>query len=240
MTNRENAAGGGNPPGGGANPPAGGGPVAGAEKTGTNYLTGFKEFVSASLGLIIIIATLVLMWPSLAKSPADLTTAQGIFAILGGWGGVILGYYFGRLPSEKAADTANKTTDKANQTTSNAHQVANTATQIALTASQTANNANKLAEASRQAAENNRQIAENAKNDAARAEQNKANAIEKCNSSLNEAEKSLQEILAQTKELKELATKKSASAESVQNVVSQIEEASNKIRKGREILLSAK
>jgi len=54
-----------------------------------------------------------LMWPSLTKSPPDTSSAQGIFAILGGWGGIIIGYYFGRLPSEKAADKASAAADTA-------------------------------------------------------------------------------------------------------------------------------
>jgi hypothetical protein len=49
------------------------------------------------------LGTLILIWPSLAASPVDIQSAQGIFSILGGWGGVVIGYYFGRLPAEKAA-----------------------------------------------------------------------------------------------------------------------------------------
>ena len=79
----------------------------------SSLLTVFKEVVSAVLGMAIIAAVLYLLWTPLTKSPPDLTSAQGIFTILGGWGGVILGYYFGRLPSEKAADNARRDADNA-------------------------------------------------------------------------------------------------------------------------------
>jgi len=85
----------------------------GETKGSSNPLTAFKEVVTAGLGIVIIGATLFLMWPSLTKSPPDTGSAQGVFAILGGWGGVVLGYYFGRLPSEKAADKASQAADSA-------------------------------------------------------------------------------------------------------------------------------
>ena len=80
----------------------------------TDGTTWLKEGVTAFLAIAIIIATLALLWPSL--SSGDTTEAQGIFAILGGWGGVVLGYYFGRVPAEKASDNANKAADKATDT----------------------------------------------------------------------------------------------------------------------------
>jgi len=79
----------------------------------SGLLTAGKEMVTAALGITIILATLVLMWPSLSKSPVDTQSASGIFAILGGWGGVVLGYYFGRLPAEKATDKASEAADSA-------------------------------------------------------------------------------------------------------------------------------
>ena len=79
----------------------------------SGQLTVFKELVTAGLGIVIILATLVLMWPALSKSPIDMQSASGVFAILGGWGGVVLGYYFGRLPAEKATDKANDAADNA-------------------------------------------------------------------------------------------------------------------------------
>ena len=91
-------------------------------KTTCNKLTYFKEGVTALLGLTIIIATLVLMWPALSSgNPENLPMANGIFAILGGWGGVVLGYYFGRIPAEKAADAATDSANKAKDETKRAN-----------------------------------------------------------------------------------------------------------------------
>jgi hypothetical protein len=107
------------------------------EKDTASWLTIFKEVAAAVLGGIIIVLTLVLMWPLLSKATPDLTSAQGIFAILGGWGGIIIGYYFGRLPSEKAADTANKVANTANKVAIEANQASTTAKQTADDAVQT-------------------------------------------------------------------------------------------------------
>ena len=76
------------------------------EKKGIEFLVIMKEVITAFLAIIIIIGILVLLWPCLTTSPIDITSAQGIFSILGGWGGVVIGYYFGRLPAERAASRA--------------------------------------------------------------------------------------------------------------------------------------
>lgn len=79
----------------------------------SNRLIWFKEIVTAILALAIIVAILVFLAPALLASPADATSAQAIFAVLGGWGGVVIGYYFGRIPAEKAADKAERVADTA-------------------------------------------------------------------------------------------------------------------------------
>ncbi len=84
----------------------------------------FKEVITAIIGIFIIVYTLILLWPALFASPIDLTSAEGIFSILGGWGGVILGYYFGRIPAEKAASQAEKTAQMAEKTKETAEEEA--------------------------------------------------------------------------------------------------------------------
>ena len=73
------------------------------ERMKTPTITWLKEVVTASLGILIVAGTFLLLLPLLTKDTPDISTAQGIFSILGGWGGVVLGYYFGRLPAERAA-----------------------------------------------------------------------------------------------------------------------------------------
>lgn len=80
--------------------------VVSAEKVKTLRLTWFKEIVTAGLGVMIIVGMLLLLWPLLTKDTPDITNAQAIFSILGGWGGIVLGYYFGRMPAERAATKA--------------------------------------------------------------------------------------------------------------------------------------
>ena len=70
------------------------------------WITWFKEIVTASLGIMIIVGMFLLLWPLLNRGTPDITNAQAIFSILGGWGGVVLGYYFGRIPAERAATKA--------------------------------------------------------------------------------------------------------------------------------------
>ncbi|MCW4006959.1 MAG: hypothetical protein NWF04_10285 [Candidatus Bathyarchaeota archaeon] len=84
------------------------------EKT-TSGIIWLKEGVAASLAIIIIVAILVFLAPALLASPADATSAQAIFAVLGGWGGVVIGYYFGRIPAEKAAEKAEAVAETATQ-----------------------------------------------------------------------------------------------------------------------------
>jgi len=79
----------------------------------TAGLIWLKEGVAAFLAVSIILATLFFLAPSLTANPADSTSAQAVFAVLGGWGGVVIGYYFGRIPAEKAADKAEKVADSA-------------------------------------------------------------------------------------------------------------------------------
>jgi hypothetical protein len=83
------------------------------EQKGLSKLIWLKEGVAATLGILIVSATIILLVPSLTAVPADATSAQAIFAVLGGWGGVVIGYYFGRIPAEKAADKAEKVADSA-------------------------------------------------------------------------------------------------------------------------------
>lgn len=80
--------------------------IVSSEKVKIDKLTWFKEGVTACLGVMIIVGMLLLLWPLLSGETPDITNAQAIFSILGGWGGIVLGYYFGRMPAERAATRA--------------------------------------------------------------------------------------------------------------------------------------
>lgn len=84
--------------------------------TKTSYLMWLKEAVCATLAFAIIGWTLILLRPPLSGPTYNIEAAQGIFSILGGWGGVILGYYFGRLPAERVAERAEEKAEEAIKT----------------------------------------------------------------------------------------------------------------------------
>jgi hypothetical protein len=72
--------------------------------------SGFKEVVTAVLAFIIVVTVMVLLWTSLYPT-VNLENAKGILAIFGGWVGVAIGYYFGRVPAERGTDKANEVAD---------------------------------------------------------------------------------------------------------------------------------
>ena len=86
------------------------------ERIKTSYLMWLKEAVCTILAFAIIGWTLLLLRPPLSGPTYDIEAAQGIFSILGGWGGVILGYYFGRLPAERVAERAEAKAEEAIKT----------------------------------------------------------------------------------------------------------------------------
>ncbi len=163
--------------------------------------------------MVIIAATLLLLLPLLTKSTPDLASAQGIFAILGGWGGIIIGYYFGRLPSEKAADTASKVANTATQVASTANQAAETSQQQTETAKQAADIATK-------AATEANLIAEKAKLQTAEAEQTKLGVISECTNFLENTASQLKQLPNLSADMK---TKKGLTAESMDSLGAEIE-----------------
>jgi hypothetical protein len=88
-------------------------------------LQAFKEGVTALLGLILVIALVILAWRTyvLLGAPIDdgnaqlmaqkVTWAKDILILLLGPSGVVLGYYFGRVPAEAHAAQAQKQADSA-------------------------------------------------------------------------------------------------------------------------------
>jgi hypothetical protein len=69
----------------------------------------FKEFVTAIVGLILVVAAVWLMVRTVGLTDhTRFEDARTILDVLVGLVGVVLGYYFGRIPAEARADQAQK------------------------------------------------------------------------------------------------------------------------------------
>ena len=79
----------------------------------------FKEIVTAAMGLAVVIFTLVLAWTSLTYSANDtqMANVKDILLLVLGLAGVVIGYYFGRIPADARATQAN---EKSQQVTAEA------------------------------------------------------------------------------------------------------------------------
>jgi cytochrome c biogenesis protein CcdA len=85
-------------------------------------IQGFKELVTAILGFLIMFCTLILaaLTFSYVNEPTKITNAKDILQILLGLAGVVIGYYFGRVPADARAAQAQ---EQANTATAQTEQV---------------------------------------------------------------------------------------------------------------------
>ncbi len=76
----------------------------------------FKEIVTAILAVLIVLFTLILAGKAflLAGDETKIGDAKDILQILVGISGVVIGYYFGRVPAEAHAAKAQEQADAAN------------------------------------------------------------------------------------------------------------------------------
>jgi len=67
---------------------------------------GFKEVVAAFIALLIVGSTVVLSFVAVAQvgHSQQMQDAMDLLAAMSGLVGVVLGYYFGRVPAERHAD----------------------------------------------------------------------------------------------------------------------------------------
>jgi hypothetical protein len=74
-----------------------------------------REIVTGFLGIAIVIFTLTMtgLSFSMAGKEAQMQDAMRVLTLLFGLSGVVVGYYFGRIPAEKRADTATDAMDLA-------------------------------------------------------------------------------------------------------------------------------
>jgi len=98
-----------------------------AEKVKTAWtpeqkIQGFKELVTAILGVLVLVCTLFLAgWTFcyVGEQP-KMTNAKDVLQILLGVAGVVIGYYFGRVPADARAAQAQ---EQANTATAQTEQV---------------------------------------------------------------------------------------------------------------------
>jgi hypothetical protein len=82
----------------------------------------FKEGITALLGVAVVVYTLILAGNtlSLVGQPQELAQAKDILLLVLGLAGVVVGYYFGRVPADARATQAQ---EQANEATAQAEQV---------------------------------------------------------------------------------------------------------------------
>jgi len=68
----------------------------------------FKEVVTAVMGLVVVIFTLWLAWTALSYSANDtmMSNVKDIMLLVLGLAGIVIGYYFGRVPADARAAQA--------------------------------------------------------------------------------------------------------------------------------------
>ena len=104
--------------------------------TAEQKIQGFKELVTAILGVLILVCTLILagLTFSYVGEPAKITNAKDILQVLLGVAGVVVGYYFGRVPADaravQAQDQANVATARTEQVNAKAQEIANQVEQL--------------------------------------------------------------------------------------------------------------
>jgi hypothetical protein len=78
-------------------------------------LVALKELVSAILGLLVVGSTVVLTFQAFlfAGNPSKMSDARDLLTLMLGVSGVVLGYYFGRVPSDARAAQAQQQTQEA-------------------------------------------------------------------------------------------------------------------------------
>ena len=99
-------------------------------------IQGFKELVTAILGVLILVCTLILAGLTFlyVGEPTKITNAKDILQVLLGVAGVVVGYYFGRVPADaraaQAQDQANAASAQTEQVSAQAQVVANQVEQV--------------------------------------------------------------------------------------------------------------
>jgi hypothetical protein len=93
----------------------------------------FKETVTAVLAFLLVASTMVLTYRTFGMAGQDgqMKDAMGVLSLLFGLAGVVVGYYFGRVPSDARAVEAHQTTQMAMDTMRDMSGASSTANQMA-------------------------------------------------------------------------------------------------------------
>lgn len=73
----------------------------------------FKEVVSAGLGLLIVGATVCMAFVAFSSDAQGFANTKEVLTLMYGLAGVVLGYYFGRIPADARAVQAQDQADAA-------------------------------------------------------------------------------------------------------------------------------
>jgi len=104
--------------------------------TPEQIIQGFKELVTALLGVLVVAYTLRLAWNTFdyAGETGKITDAKDILMLMLGLAGVVVGYYFGRVPADasaaKAQDQVNTANAQTEQVTARAQVMADEVEQV--------------------------------------------------------------------------------------------------------------
>ena len=91
-----------------------------------------REIVTAILGLLLLVSTVLLTYRTfgMAGREDQMKDAMGVLTLLFGVAGVVVGYYFGRVPGDARAVQAHETTQAAMKTMQGMSESSSTSRQM--------------------------------------------------------------------------------------------------------------
>jgi hypothetical protein len=75
----------------------------------------FKEIITAAIALAIVASLITMLWLCFVQTRTITDDEKYILGIILSLAGTVTGYYFGRVPAEKRADTAERAADTAKE-----------------------------------------------------------------------------------------------------------------------------
>jgi hypothetical protein len=93
----------------------------------------FREIVTAILAFLLLASTMALTYRTfgMAGNEGQMKDAMGVLTLLFGIAGVVVGYYFGRVPGDARAVQAHETTQAAMRTMQGMSESSSTSRQMA-------------------------------------------------------------------------------------------------------------